>query len=78
MSDRISLNQQIEEVQRELNVRAQVYPGLIARGRLRQSEADYQSERLRAVLKTLKWLQENEDDIRAAAHNSAPFKGVRA
>lgn len=56
----ISLNQQIEEVERELDMRRKVYP------RMKGSQAikDYQVQRLQAVLDTLRWLQRNEPQIR--------------
>lgn len=61
----ISLNQQIEEVERELTLRERVYPHQIASRKMRQSVADFHMERMRAVLFTLQWLQQNEAIIRA-------------
>ena len=63
---KISLNQQIDEVNRELAERKRVYSHLVASRKMRQSTADFQTERMLAVLATLEWLQENETDIRAA------------
>jgi len=60
----ISLNQQIEEVERELEQRASVYPRLYAKGTLRTSIGQYQIQRLQAVLDTLRWLKKNEQKIR--------------
>src|SRR5580765_3413118 len=60
----VSLNQQIDEVKRELKQRAEVYPRLVQNGKIKQSHADYQTERMQAVLKTLEWLQRNEDKVR--------------
>jgi hypothetical protein len=60
----ISLNQQIDEVKRELKMRSEVYPHMVNSGKLRQSVADYQVERMRAVQKTLEWLQRNEEKVR--------------
>ena len=57
---RISLAQQIEEVQRELDARATVYPRLYAKGTLRTSVGQYQVQRMQAVLETLLWLKKNE------------------
>ena len=54
----ISLAQQIEEVERELTLRSRVYPGFVASGKMKQSIADYHMGRMRAVLQTLKRLQE--------------------
>ena len=67
MSIRVSINQQIEEVQRELDQRARVYPRLISAGKLRRSHADYQTQRMEAVLRTLEWLRDNEGEIKRRA-----------
>lgn len=61
---RVSLSQQIEEVQRELDQRESVYPRLIAKRRLGQSIADFYVRRLTQVLRTLVWLQRNEAILR--------------
>ena len=60
----VSLNQQIDEVKRELAKRYEVYPRQVQTGKLRQSIADFQVERMRAVLKTLEWLQAHEQQIK--------------
>jgi|SoiMetStandDraft_5_1073268.scaffolds.fasta_scaffold637579_2 hypothetical protein len=60
----VSLNQQIDEVKRELAKRDEVYPRQVQTGKLRQSIADFQVERMRAVLKTLEWLQAHEQQIK--------------
>jgi hypothetical protein len=52
-----SLQQQIEEVQRELALRERVYPGLVRKRQMRQPEADYHMARMRAVLETLRGLE---------------------
>lgn len=62
---RVSIHQQIDEVDRELKMRAQVYPSWVARGKLRQSIADYQVRRLEAVMATLEWVRDNEIELRA-------------
>lgn len=61
---KFSLNQQIEEIDRELAQRASVYPRLVSAGKMRQSIADYQTDRLKAVRATLVWLQDNEAKIK--------------
>jgi cbb3-type cytochrome oxidase cytochrome c subunit len=66
---RVSLTSQIAEVQRELKMRADVYPRQVAARRMRQAEADLHVAHMRAVLATLKWLQANEDAIRAHIEN---------
>lgn len=63
---KISINAQIEEVEREIEKRRQVYPRLVAKREMRQSVADMHIERMIAVLATLRWLQENEGAIKAA------------
>lgn len=71
MKMKISLAQQIEEVERELKLRATVYPRMVASGKLKQKYADFHVERLQAVLDTLKWLNENRtrilDEVRKEA-----------
>lgn len=64
---KFSLAQQIEEVQRELDKRAEVYPGLVRRGTMRQSIADFHVARMTAVLRTLIWLNDNAEAVRKAA-----------
>ena len=59
----IPLDHQIAEVKRELAMRSRVFPGLVARGKMRQGEADQHTERLQAVLKTLEWLQLNRSAV---------------
>jgi len=61
---KISLAQQIEEIDRELEQRQSVYQRLVSSGKLRQSIADYQVARLEAAKKSLQWLQENELTIK--------------
>ena len=57
---KFSLDQQIEEIDRELEQRAAVYPRLVQNHKLRQSIADYQVERLKAARASLVWLRDNE------------------
>lgn len=66
-----SLGQQIEEVRREIAMRERVYPLMVAKHSIRQSEADYFMGRMRAVLATLLWLQKNEATIKAKAEDAA-------
>lgn len=61
-----SLGQQIEEVERELSKRREVYPRLAGSGKERKSVLDYQMARMESVLKTLKWMQKNEEAIKGA------------
>jgi hypothetical protein len=62
---KVSLNQQIDEVERELEVRRDVYPRMVATHKMRQSIADFQMQRMNAVLRTLRWFQKHEDKIRS-------------
>jgi hypothetical protein len=61
----ISLTQQIDEIERELTMRRDVYPRWVAQHKIRESVAAYQMARMEAVLKTLQWLHRNEDKIKA-------------
>lgn len=61
---KFSLSAQIDEIDREIEQRRQVYPRLIATKALRQSVADYQNQRLQAVRDTLVWLSTNELTIK--------------
>jgi hypothetical protein len=63
---KFSLAQQIEEVQRELGLRENVYARLVIKGEMRQAVADYHLERMQAALKSLKWLQRHETKIKTA------------
>lgn len=57
----ISLDQQISEIKRELSMRAAVYPGLVAKKKMRQGEADLHVARMQEVLKTLETLKGRQD-----------------
>jgi hypothetical protein len=61
---KFSLNQQIDEIDRELEQRRDVYPRLVATRKLRESHAKFQTERLEAARATLVWLQQNESFIK--------------
>jgi len=53
----ISLHQQIEEIDYELDQRSKVYPRIAAKDPRRRSELDYHVERMKAVRATLVALQ---------------------
>jgi hypothetical protein len=55
-----SIHQQIEEVMREIRLRNEVYPNLIAKRQMRQSVAGYHLARMRAVLRTLEELRDEK------------------
>lgn len=63
---RISIDQQIAEVERELVLRRNVYPDFVRSGKLRQGEADLSMNRMQAVLVTLRYMREHRDTILAA------------
>jgi len=53
-----SLGQLIDEVDYELGMRAAVYPSQVQRKRMRQSEAEYHIDRMRAIRSLLERLQD--------------------
>jgi hypothetical protein len=57
---RFSLTAQIAEVDRELALRAKVYPHQVSSGAMRQSIADHHVELMKSVKRTLEWLRDNE------------------
>lgn len=61
---KVSINQQIEEVELELKYRSEVYPRLVEARKKKKSAAEYQMQRMEAVLATLKWVKANEVEIR--------------
>ncbi len=65
MSAKVPLSRQIAEVERELRLRRDAYPRLVASGKMRQSVADFHTGDMAAAKGTLEWLQEiGEDDLR--------------
>lgn len=62
---RISINQQLEEVEHELKMRREVYPRRVSKGAMSKRDMDYRTARMEAVKKTLLWVQENETAFRA-------------
>lgn len=60
---KFSINQQIEEVERELDQRKSVYTRLVNSGKMRQAEADFHTNRMRAVLKTLEFCRDHRDAL---------------
>jgi hypothetical protein len=71
MSEKISINRQIEEVERELKARSTLFPKMITQGKLKAGDATYLVESLEGVLKTLKWLAANEAEIKKALNGKA-------
>jgi len=62
---KFSITQQIEEIDREIELRSRVYPNQVRSGAMRQSVADYHLERIKAVGASLEWLRANETDVRS-------------
>lgn len=61
-----NIHQQIDELQRERGQRAATYPSLVARGKLRATEAEEHNARLQAAIETLIWCRDNREAIAAA------------
>ncbi len=59
----VHIQLQIDELNRELGMRAGVYPKLVSQGKLRQAEANEANARLRAAIDTLTWCRDNRDLI---------------
>jgi hypothetical protein len=68
-----SLAQQIDEIERELEERRKALPRLVGGRRVRESVAQFQIERLEAVLTTLKWLQAHDQAIKASVARPGEF-----
>lgn len=58
-----SIDEQIAEVGREIGLRKNVYPGMVARGKMEQSEADEHLARMVAAYATLQWVKRNREVI---------------
>lgn len=66
---KIAIAGQIAEVERELAMRRNVYPRAVAKGNMRESEAQLCLARMEAVLATLRFCQQHERDIRVFIRN---------
>lgn len=70
---KISLNQQLEEVERELGERKTVYARIASSHPSKRSQLDYQMARMQAVRDTLVWLRDNRtrvlEEVRKEAAN---------
>lgn len=60
---KITIDEQIAEVGREIGLRKNLYPAFVARGKLSQEEADEHQLLMEAVYKTLKWIRDNRASI---------------
>lgn len=61
----VSLARQIKCVQREVGFRERVYPRRIARGSMKQAQADEETAVMRAVLATLEELERRRASAKA-------------
>lgn len=61
---KIAIAGQIAEVQRELAMRRNTYPRLIASAKMRETEAELCTRRMEAVLETLLFCQRHEAAFR--------------
>jgi anti-sigma factor RsiW len=65
VSDRCSIEAQIDEVEYELAQRRDVYPRLAAKHPSRASLYAMHEKRMRAVLGTLRWVKDHQVELRA-------------
>ena len=63
----IPLEDQIKEVEREIRMRARLYPEWVEKKRLKPETADHKLAALRAAQSSLVWLEANEHWIRPLA-----------
>lgn len=54
----MDLNEQIKAVEREIGMRARVYPAWVRGGKMSQAKADHETAAMQAVLKTLQQLRD--------------------
>lgn len=71
-----NIHQQIEELQRELAMRAGVYPKLVSSGKLRQVEANEHNARLKSAIATLEWCRDHRDLLADVQKRTAPEGGA--
>lgn len=57
-----TLAEQVEEVRRELQMRRQVYPNLVAARKMTTARAEHQIAAMQAVLETLERVRKTADD----------------
>lgn len=63
MSEKVSISQQIEEVEYELEQRKKVYERIISNHPSRRSELAYHTLRMEGVLESLQWNRDNRADV---------------
>lgn len=75
---RVPLDEQIREVEREIRQRARLYPEWIAKGRYKPETAEAKLAAMRAAHDTLMWLEANIDWIKLEAARRAHEKRLAA
>lgn len=78
MKPKHSLFEQVNEAQRELGMRREVYPRLVAKRQKSQSEADYLISVQESILRTLQFLERNRDQFLAFLDNQEQFRKWQA
>lgn len=71
---KVSLREQADEAARELAMRHRVYPSLVTRGKMTETEQAVAIARMRAIRDTLRLFAEHEDAIRSALANALKHK----
>jgi hypothetical protein len=59
----VTLGEQIAAVQREIGMRERVYPGLVAKGKMKLDESERQIAAMKAVLETLRMIETNVQTV---------------
>ena len=72
----IDIEDQLDCIRREIEKRKEVYPRLVAAGKLSQQKADQEIDLMRAVLVTLFWANDREGQARI--YGDEPEHEVRA
>jgi hypothetical protein len=62
---KVSIQTQIREAEREVAKRRQVYPRLVAKGSMRQGEADLLIGYMEAIRDTLLFCRDNQEEFQA-------------
>ena len=73
-----TLQQQIQCVDRELAMRMKVYPRQVSTGKMKHDDAEFHISQMRAVLKTLQWLEKNRAVIIESMDERKPKEAVGA
>ena len=59
----VTLGEQIAAVQREIGMRERVYPGLVAKGKMKLDESERGIAAMKAVLATLRAIETNMQTV---------------